>query len=88
MDGVRNLANEFFGCQEFVVDAHKTEQTSVGVRVYHWRKMGGVLVPQFTAVLAAHILVAISKDVHDAALKAMGAAPAGLALWDGPPLRH
>lgn len=88
MDGGSKLANEFFGCQEFVVDSHQTEQTSVGVRIYHWRRMGGVLVPQFTAVLAAHVLATISKDVHEVALKAMNATPTNLILWDGPALRH
>lgn len=82
------LADEFYGCPEYVIDCHQTEQTSVGVRIYHWRMLGSVLVPQFTAVIAPHILAAVSKDVHQAALKALQATPIGLAMWDGLALRH
>lgn len=91
MDGTRDaikLADEFYGCPEYVVDCHQTEQTSVGVRVYHWKMLGSVLVPQFTAVVAPHILAAVSKDVHEAALKALQAVPSGLAMWEGLSLRH
>lgn len=82
------LADEFYGMPEYIIDCHQTEQTSVGVRVYHWRKMGGVLVPQFTCVLAPQILAAISKDVHEAALKAMHVSTDLLLNWDGISLTH
>lgn len=64
-------AMEFCGLPEYVVSHHRTEQIALGVRVYHWKHMAGVLVPQFTAVLAPIDLAMISRDVHDMAVRAL-----------------
>lgn len=63
--------SEFYGCPEYVVNHHRTEQMSLGIRVYHWRKLGNLMVPQFTAVLSPLELAAIAKDVHQTAMKAL-----------------
>ena len=83
------LADEFYGAPEYVVDTHQVERTSCGVRVYHWKRLGGILVPQFTVIIAPHVLAAISKDVHESALKILKAPVCGeLVDWDGVSLAH
>lgn len=67
----RDLATEFYGLPEYVIDQHETERTACGVRIYHWRSLGGVYVPLFTAVLAPVVLAQISQEAHAAALRAM-----------------
>lgn len=62
---------EFAGLPEYVVSHHRTEKISLGVRVYHWRQMGAVLVPQFTAVLSPLDLAMIGRDVHEEAIRAL-----------------
>lgn len=77
-------STEFYGLPEFVVDCHQTEETSVGMRIYHWRKLGNVLVPQFTAVLSTANLLMISRDIQEVTMRAMREAPAkGMAIWAG-----
>jgi len=84
----RDVATEFYGLPEYVIDQHETERTSCGVRIYHWRKLGSMLVPQFTAVIAPCVLARISKDVHSAALAAMRDPTKGFEVWNATPLAH
>lgn len=83
-----DLATEFYGLPEYIIDQHATERTACGLRIYHWRSLGGSYVPLFTAVLAPIVLARISGDIHDVALRALGDPIKCLEVWPRAKLAH
>ena len=49
-----DLIGDFYGVPEFFINCVTTECAGNGnIRIFNYAKRGGILVPQFTAVLAA-----------------------------------
>ncbi len=66
-----DFATDFYGCPTFFITNAITEIAGSNVRVYHWDKRGGVLVPQFIAIVPAAELAVISRDVRETANKSL-----------------
>lgn len=60
-----DYATEFFGLPEYVITHIRTEVLEQNRRVYHWVKRGGVMVPQFTAFIAAKDLIVMHGVVKE-----------------------
>ncbi|QPF86996.1 hypothetical protein IC762_12150 [Bradyrhizobium genosp. L] len=66
------FAAEFIGMPEYTVNIIRTEDAGNGiVRIFHWVKKGGLLEPQFTALVAAADLLTITRDVQRTATEVL-----------------
>lgn len=60
-----SFASEFYGLPEYVITHIRTENLEHNRRIYHWVMRGGMLVPQFTAFVAAKDLIIMSDMVQE-----------------------